>query len=544
MTETISPVRVLMVDDDAVMRHLVQTWLKGHATCLVVSSATDALKALRDGAWDVFLVDLNLGSHHLEGDGLPLVEAARSLHPQVACVLITAHGKQEEFSTAVDLGIDQILIKPFLKKTFFGTLKKLQDIRQTRQALKEARTILEQQNKELQKLRLHEKKLASLAQKYLLFSLPEEHIEGVKVHGAAHAQDGASGDLMDVVSTGRGLSVVSGDVMGKGLGAAIVSAGIKNSLAQLRHLQRQSGPTVVLDSLRHKITPMLNESDSLLTLTIADIDTQKGLLDVVDCGAPHLLLQRANDGHILFIAGTMMPLGIDQENITSNTLPLLENDRLLLVSDGILDAWGLTYGHEAYAKVAALFALTAAGTEHHLVDQLVHQACGEKGIADDRSCLVIRYTAAHPSTRTVHEKSFEASLNNLKIVRDWAQNTTRPYLSGKSKDDADVWLHLVTLGLSEMTSNVIVHACQGENHRDHPMRLMLVTDHAGLWLEWHYQGAPFNPPPRDSSPMPEPCLMAQSGYGMSIIDRVFEKTHYFTTVPHSQAILAYQPWPQ
>jgi len=239
-----------MVDDDAVMRHLVKTWLHGHAHCQAVSDASEAMMALQARAWDVIFVDLNLGSQLPEGDGLNLVEAVHSLQPQASCVLITAHGKQEEFSSAVNLGVDQILIKPFLKATFFGTLQKLQDIRQTRQALKEARSVLEQQNEELQRLRLHEQKLASLAQKYLLFTLPLEDIPGLQIHGAAQAQEGASGDLLDAIATPRGLSVVSGDVMGKGLGAAIVSAGIKNSLAQLRPLQTQAEPALVLASLR------------------------------------------------------------------------------------------------------------------------------------------------------------------------------------------------------------------------------------------------------------------------------------------------------
>ena len=65
-----------MVDDDAVMRHLVKTWLKGHAHCLAVNSPNQALEALNGKHWDIFFVDLNLGSHHPDGGGLSLVEAA------------------------------------------------------------------------------------------------------------------------------------------------------------------------------------------------------------------------------------------------------------------------------------------------------------------------------------------------------------------------------------------------------------------------------------------------------------------------------------
>lgn len=532
-----------MVDDDAVMRHLVKTWLNGHAYCQAVSTASEAMVALKERAWDVVFVDLNLGSQLPEEDGLHLVKAVHNLHPHAACVLITAHGKQEEFSSAVNLGVDQILIKPFLKPTFWGTLQKLQDIRQTRQALKEARSILEHKNQELQRLRLHEQKMAALAQKYLLFALPQEDIAGLKVNGAAQAQEGASGDLVDVIATPRGLSVVSGDVMGKGLGAAIISAGIKNSLAQLRQLQSQAGPAIVLASLRDKIEPMLRESDSLLTLTIADIDTHKGLLEIVDCGAPHVLLQRACDGHIIFIAGDMMPLGICTEAITSNKLPLLENDRLLLVSDGILDAWGLQYSHDAYGQVAALLALCPPGTEKNLVESMIHQECTETGVADDRSCIAVQYTASAPVRRTVHIKEFFAHLDSLRSIRDWAQQTIMTCQAVNSHDDFEFWMNHMTLGLSEMACNLIVHACHGQ-HSQTCIRLLMIIDQDGLWLEWHYQGSPFLPPEREFRWMPEPGLMAQSGYGMSIIDEVFDHVHYFTSIPHSQSILAFKTWPQ
>lgn len=68
-----------MVDDDAVMRHLVKTWLHGHAHCQAVSDASEAMMALQARAWDVIFVDLNLGSQLPEGDGLNLVEAVHSL---------------------------------------------------------------------------------------------------------------------------------------------------------------------------------------------------------------------------------------------------------------------------------------------------------------------------------------------------------------------------------------------------------------------------------------------------------------------------------
>jgi len=131
-----------------------------------------------------------------------------------------------------------------------------------------------------------------------------------------------------------------GDVMGKGLGAAIVSAGIKTSLAQVRQRSAESAIETLADSLRTQISPMLHEMESLLTLITARVDIHAGELSFIDFGAPYVLLQRAHRGQVIFVHGDMLPLGVSQEALHITKLPLHKGDRLLFISDGILDAMG------------------------------------------------------------------------------------------------------------------------------------------------------------------------------------------------------------
>jgi serine phosphatase RsbU (regulator of sigma subunit)/anti-sigma regulatory factor (Ser/Thr protein kinase) len=537
-TRPISPMSVLLVDDDPVMRLIATSWLSGRADCRVVAEALQALAAVHEQAWDVFFVDLNLGGYEPEGNGLDLVRTLQQLQPQAAWVLMTAHGAQGEFSRAVNLGVDHILLKPFRREAFLRTLEKIDQARQTRETLRLTRQALERQNLELQTLREQEQRIAALAQKYLLFYVPEHEVRGLHISSAAKAQEGASGDLVDVLNTSRGLSVVSGDVMGKGLGAAIVSAGIKTALSQVRLSEAAATPAALLESVRQKIAPMLLESESLLTLMVAEIDTQAGQLSFVDCGSPYVFLQRGSTGDVVFACGDMMPLGIRYEPIQSVEIPLMQGDRLLFLSDGVLDALGVGDASEAYGQVARQLMECPPGNESELVNALVQQVCKQGGIEDDRSCVLVVYNASSPAERHFQLRHFSFHLDSLAELREWI----RGLLQGSVHECMQApWLALCQLGVTEVASNIFRHARLDDGSFQR-LSVRVFMDTHGLWIEWHYQGKIFRPSHSALRSAPKPEALAQSGYGMSIIHSAFERVHYFTGVAHSQSILTYKAW--
>lgn len=532
-------VSVLMVDDDAVMRHLVKRWLDGQANCITVSTLSEAFQALEEKNWDIFLIDLNLGAVHADGDGLSLVEHVRRIQPNAACVLMTAHGKQEEFSSAVNLGIDQIMIKPFYKKPFIAAFKRLQEIQHMREELKTTQIVLAQQNKKLKDQQVYEKKLAALAQKYLLFTTSKDQTKGIDIQVGSYAEEGASGDFLDVVTTDRGVFLISGDVMGKGLGAAIVSAGIKINLRHLINQYPSKRSNFLLKELRNIISPMLLESQSLLTLSMADLDTENGILELIDCGAPHLLLQRGNDGPIFFLAGKMMPLGIAHEKISIFKIPILKNDRLIMISDGILDAWGFQSPHESYANLADLFHSSKLEKDGKLVDQLINVENLNKGIKDDRSCIAVHYRKRNPSFRVINKLMFDNFVHSIPMLREWTRGKLTDYLNHKVVQLNKDWIDQFILGVSEITTNIIKHGFKNIIKKE-SICYILILDPNKIWAEWHYCGEEYNPPASQFRKTPKSNKMAQSGYGMSIIDKVFDEVNYMTNIPHSQSILVFK----
>ena len=103
-------VRALVVDDEEGIRLTVGETLRrvGHVV-VTASSGEEALDLLRETAFDVAVVDLNLGGRI---DGLRVLEAARWRWPAMAVVILTAHGSLESAIAAIREGVDNYLLKP------------------------------------------------------------------------------------------------------------------------------------------------------------------------------------------------------------------------------------------------------------------------------------------------------------------------------------------------------------------------------------------------------------------------------------------------
>ncbi len=105
-----SGVRILVVDDEEIVRESLAAWLRrdGWDTA-VAASGTQALAQIEAGPWAVALVDLKMPGL----DGLAVLEKARALRPETALVLMTAFATVDTAVRAMKLGAADYLVKPF-----------------------------------------------------------------------------------------------------------------------------------------------------------------------------------------------------------------------------------------------------------------------------------------------------------------------------------------------------------------------------------------------------------------------------------------------
>jgi DNA-binding response OmpR family regulator len=110
VTEVTDVIQSLVVDDEAGIRFFLEQTLRraGHQV-MTAESGEAALALLRDNAFDLAIVDLQLGTHI---DGLRVLEAIRWRWPHMAVIILTAHGSLESAMAAIRENVDGYLLKP------------------------------------------------------------------------------------------------------------------------------------------------------------------------------------------------------------------------------------------------------------------------------------------------------------------------------------------------------------------------------------------------------------------------------------------------
>jgi DNA-binding NtrC family response regulator len=102
--------RLLLVEDDEVfLRPLQRTMELAGYEVVPVQSAEEALDALKAEDVDLVLTDKRLPGL----DGVELVRRIKADHPDLAVVVMTAHGTIESAVEAIRLGAEDYLVKPF-----------------------------------------------------------------------------------------------------------------------------------------------------------------------------------------------------------------------------------------------------------------------------------------------------------------------------------------------------------------------------------------------------------------------------------------------
>lgn len=111
MTQNSPPLRVLVVDDEALIRwSLVETLTDTGHEALEATDGRSAVRALSEAAipFDVVLLDFRLP----DSNDLALLSQVRRLFPRTQVILMTAYGTPEVVKGAMDLGAFRVVGKP------------------------------------------------------------------------------------------------------------------------------------------------------------------------------------------------------------------------------------------------------------------------------------------------------------------------------------------------------------------------------------------------------------------------------------------------
>lgn len=234
-----------------------------------------------------------------------------------------------------------------------------------------------------------ELELAREIQESLLPTSPVR-VGPVEVNGVLLPAAEVGGDTFDVLPVGEHRLVVAvGDVAGHGLSTGLLMAGLKSAVAALVR-EGRSGADLV-----DRVNVVLREQGRrrlMATLAVAELDLERGEVRITNAGHPPPFLIPPH-GEVVELEAPALPLGFALSRPASTRAPMLPGSRLVMYSDGLVEAAdeaGEMLGYEAVAAVLAEIGSQAPATELiQALLQRVRRHTGDRPLADDLTIVVV-----------------------------------------------------------------------------------------------------------------------------------------------------------
>lgn len=373
--ETGAVAQILVVDDDPNINRLVRVRLetRGYQVA-TAANGEEALAAIAHRPPDLMFLDVSLPGI----DGLAVLDRVRGQKLDLAVIMMTAFGSEQIAIEALRRGADDYLRKPFEPSEFRAVLDRTV-----------SRLELTRQNAALR--RQIEKELARAA-KVQTELLPAEAPRLPTFELAARCLPARTvgGDFYDWLEPVPGIvSLTLGDVMGKGMPAALLMATVR---AAMRAVVRHSPPGEAMRYVSAALVGDLGRQGVFLTLFHAQLNVTTHRLSYTDVGHGHVFVRRA-DGRVEELRVRGLPLGILEDEVyEEGSLSLDKGDALVVYSDGLVDA------RRDVELTPALIAAPLAGATSapEMVERLIGLAAGSEPRPDDLTVLVLRCTAPLP----------------------------------------------------------------------------------------------------------------------------------------------------
>jgi phosphoserine phosphatase RsbU/P len=370
--------RTLIVDDEEALAKVMQRTLRSRGFESDVAFSGAAARELIDSKeYGLALLDVRLPDE----SGYGLLGELKAKHPDTAVVMISGVDDPELGKAAVEHGAYAYFVKPVgateLYLAVVNAFRRRSMEIDYRANLQRLESLVAERTEQIDK-----------AAKVQAALLPVSPLFGEGFEVAAHFAPAReiSGDFYDWYPLDRGrLAVTLGDVMGKGLPAAILMATVRAALrsASAHAASVEEG----VEQAAGVMAAALEVNQAYVTLFHAIFDSSSGELQYIDAGHGHARLVRSGGGHEL-LSERGAPIGLLPDNtLVPGKVVLNSGDTLVVFSDGLLDLRPDLATRDVPLPIAARRAPTAQG----IVDILA-TGSRDRALPDDVTVLALRRT--------------------------------------------------------------------------------------------------------------------------------------------------------
>ncbi len=374
--------QILHLEDDPTDAELVEATLAREGVACnvrVVATRGEFVAALEQGGIDLVLADFSLPDF----DGMRGLAIVRERYPDLPFVFVSGRLGEEAAIESLRNGATDYVLKNRLSRLAPAVERAMAEARE-RAELKKAEEGLRESELRRYQMQVELACAADVQARLLPRSYPQ--IPGFEVAARCLPAKQVGGDFYDWQEVGPSLwSLTLGDVMGKGMAAAMLMATVRASLRAVAH----NRPAEALRLAGKALLPDLENSESFVTLFHAELNAAEHQLAFVDCGHGLVFVRRAN-GAVKGLAPRGLPLGVPgQKRYREGSVDIAAGDTLVLYSDGLIDARPeLALNNHLLARQ-----LRGASSAREMLERLIELPGIEGALPDDMTVLVVHCTA-------------------------------------------------------------------------------------------------------------------------------------------------------
>jgi serine phosphatase RsbU (regulator of sigma subunit)/anti-sigma regulatory factor (Ser/Thr protein kinase) len=374
---------------------------------------------------------------------------------------------------------------------------------------------------------------AEIQESLLPTDLPK--LGGIAMAVSSMPASEVGGDFYDFVTINdRHLTLIIGDVSGKGIPAAMLTSVTRTMLRV--EAMRGEPPHRIIQQAHNVLKDDLSRSDSFVTALVATIDTMEGTLSYASAGHPPALLWRAETHKIEQLRATSVPIGImGHQQRGSVKVKLYPGDTLVFYTDGITEAHSPNSDLFGLSRLSYIVESRASSSPEALQQYIQSEVVNfwrHSANRDDATILVVKILPhsemATPknisTTLKMIDFSYPADMDYLSEISQQVTATCRELPALRSGSRSDDFIYLIELAISEICTNIIKHAYAGQTGNI-KVRVTLLNN--GVQLDFYDKGKSFDP---NSVPEPrsDPHQLIEGGYGLHIVRQIMDVVSYET----------------
>jgi anti-anti-sigma factor len=528
---------VLIVDDDQlVLKALEYTIKQDVKDIIVASSGSKAIDILKSQQIALILCDQRMP----EMSGTEVMQQAIDLQPDCIRIIITGNSDEYTAIEAINTGhVNQFIIKPWddnqLRQAILNGLEQYRLIHQN----KELQNLLLQKHKALAESHSNLRRdlqLGAMIHETLLLGNIPSNVPGFAIDATTIPSKEIDGDFFDFYQPAPGvLDVVIGDVMGKGIPAAVVGTAVKTQLVRFatpfseakvfNHLSQWEDdiltPWQIISNVHREITPKLIRLEYFVCLFYGRFSLKKKIFSFVDCGSAKPIHYQSKNKKAVELKGQNFPLGvIDKDQFRNTDTHFVEGDFFVFYSDGLTESKsteGELFGVDRLIQLVEKHTDASASELLLTIKGSVLDFAQQNHFDDDLTLIVIKIDQhILQESSGFYQAIFSSNLSQLKAVREFISKICK-----KIPGDQELLANQLQLAINEAFCNIYKHTYDGAKNQKIIIQASAGAD--GLVIELSDQGPSFDPTEID-----EPSLAGDkdNGFGWHIIRSIADQVAY------------------